>query len=166
MEENAVWNYAAPLEGAVDVRDYVAFYWNKMDAWYEEDEEVFVHAKDPYKRVECIRSSRHVAVVVNGEAVAETDRPVLVLETGSPERYYIPKNDVRQDLLTPSEKVTRTPYKGVAHYHSVTAGEGTLADLAWYYRYPTPEAAKIAGHLCFPQELVEVLVDGELLGGA
>ncbi len=160
--ENAVWNYGDPFESCVDVSDYVAFYWDRMDAWFEEDEEVFVHAKDPYKRIDCLASSRRVSVVVNGETVAETNRPVMMIETGLPHRYYIPKSDVRQELLRPSERIVRSAYKGEARYYSVEVGGQTVADLAWCYRYPGPEAAKVAGLVCFPQGKVDMYVDGEL----
>ena len=146
----------------MDTRDYVSFYWQKMDAWFEEGEEVFGHAKDPYKRVDCFRSSRHVRVVLNGETIAETERPVMLLETGLPHRFYIPETDVRREALRPSELVTRCPYKGEARYYTVSVGGELFDDLAWYYRYPTPEAAKVANHVCFPQGKVEVYVDGEL----
>lgn len=146
----------------VDVRDYVAFYWDRVDAWFEEDEEVFVHAKDPYTRVDCLPSSRTVKVVVNGETVAETDDSVMLFETGLPVRYYVPKHDVRQELLRASEKTTRCPYKGEAHYYSLEVGDEVFEDLAWYYRYPTAESAGIANHVCFPQGKVDIYVDGEL----
>ncbi len=146
----------------MDVRDYVAFYWDRVDGWFEEDEQVFGHAKDPYKRVDCLQSSRHVRVVVNGETIAETNNPVLLLETGLPHRFYIPEQDVRQDALRPSGKVVVSPYKGEAHYYSVVAGGEVFEDLAWYYRYPTAEASKIAGRLCFPQGKGDLYVDGEL----
>ena len=162
MVENVLWNYPEPLEGCVDVRDYVAFYWNKVDAWFEEDEEVLTHAKDPYTRVDCIESSRHVSVVVNGETIAETDRPVLLLETGLPHRYYIPKNDIRMDLLQASEKRAASPYKGEAHYYGVEAGDELVEDLGWSYKYPTAEASKIANYVCFPQGKVDMYVDGQL----
>jgi len=157
-----VWSYPEPLEGAIDIRGYVAFYWNRVDGWFEEDEEVFGHAKDPYKRIDCIQSSRRVEVIVNGETVATTDNPVLLLETGLPHRYYIPKRDVHAAVLRPSDTITRCPYKGEAHYYSVGVGEEVIEDLAWYYRYPTPETAKIANHVCFPQGKVDLYVDGKL----
>ena len=162
MAEDAVWNYPVPLEDCVDLGDYVAFYWDKMDAWFEEDEEVFVHAKDPYKRMDSMHSSRHVRVEVNGETVAETDSPVLMIETGLPHRYYIPKRDVRLELLRASEKVAKSPYKGEAAYFSVEVGGETVEDLAWYYKYPLAEAAKVANYVCFPQGKVDMYVDGEL----
>jgi uncharacterized protein (DUF427 family) len=162
VAEDAVWNYPVPLEDCVDLGDYVAFSWDKMDAWFEEDEEVFVHAKDPYKRMDSMHSSRHVRVEVNGETVAETDSPVLMIETGLPHRYYIPKRDVRLELLRASDKVAKSPYKGEAAYFSVEVGGETVEDLAWYYKYPLAEAAKVANYVCFPQGKVDMYVDGEL----
>ncbi len=121
--ENAAWTYPEPIEGAPPgLPDRVAFYWNRMDAWFEEDEEVFVHPRDPYKRIDVLQSSRHVAVRIAGETVAETRRPVLLFETHLPTRYYIPKLDVRLEALRPSEMTTECPYKGVASYYSVEVG--------------------------------------------
>jgi uncharacterized protein (DUF427 family) len=160
--ENAVWGYQEPLPERVDVKGHVAFYWDKVDEWFEEDEEVFVHPRDPHHRVDACRSSRHVRVVIGGETVAESSRPVLVFETGLPVRYYIPKHHVRLDLLTPTDTVTRCPYKGQARYWSVTAGGTTVEDAAWSYTYPLPAVSSIAAHVCFFQERVdEVWVDRE-----
>lgn len=146
----------------MDARDYVGFYWGKMDAWFEEEEEVFHGPKDPYARVDCLRSSRHVRVEVNGSTIAETTRPTLPLETGLPHRYYIPSADVRMEALRPSDRVVGSPYKGEARYFHVDAGGETLENIAWTYRYPTAEAAKIAGCVCFPQGKADVYVDGAL----
>jgi uncharacterized protein (DUF427 family) len=157
-----MWNYPDPFEGCVDARDYVAFYWDKVDAWLEEEEEVLVGPKDPYHRVDSFRSSRHVSVVVNGETIATTDNAILHVETGLPHRYYIPKQDVRADVLRPSDRVIRSPYKGAANYYSVEVGGELIENLGWYYRYPTPEASKIANYVCFPQGKVDLFVDGEL----
>ncbi len=97
------------------LRDHVTFEWAKMDAWFEEDDEVYVHARDPYKRVDVLHSSRHVKVVVAGEVVADTRAARQILfETGLPTRYYLPKADVRMDLLVPTDTETRCPYKGDA----------------------------------------------------
>lgn len=160
--ENAGWSYPEPLDGAPDLRGHIALYWHLMDAWFEEDDEVFVHPRDPFTRVDALPSSRHVQVVVGGETVADSRRPVLLFETGLPTRYYLPRLDVRTALLTPSDTVTRCPYKGEAGYYSLTVGSHTEADLVWYYRYPTPEVARIAGHLCFFDERVDaVYVDGK-----
>ncbi len=141
----------------------MAFYWNKVDAWYEEDEEVFVHARDPFTRIDCLKSSRNIKVWVSNTLVAETDRPVILFETGLPPRYYIPKQDVLQSFLLTSEKVTRCPYKGEANYYSIKIDDVVIDDLAWFYRYPVKEALDVANHICFPQGKVDLFVDGVLL---
>ena len=161
VAENAVWGYPQPIESCPPIAGYLAFYWRKMDHWYEEDEEVFVHPRDPYHRVDVLESSRHVKVTVNGEVVAETDRPKILFETGLPPRYYIPSEDVREDVLAASEKTTQCPYKGIASYYSVEAGGKRVEDLVWYYPEPIPEAPKIKGLLCFFNEKVDLEVDGE-----
>ncbi|HEV8045282.1 MAG TPA: DUF427 domain-containing protein, partial [Rubrobacter sp.] len=123
-------------------------------------EEVFGHPHDPYHQVDVLESSRHVKVTVDGEVVAETERPKLLFKTGLPVRYYIPPEDVRTDLLVPSETHTVCPYKGVASYRSVSTGDELLEDLAWYYPEPLPKAAKVRDHLCFHGEKVETEVGG------
>ena len=101
-------------------------------------------------------------MIVGGETVAESSRPVLVFETGLPVRYYLPKLDVRLDLLTPTGTVTRCPYKGQARYWTVPAGGKAVEDAAWSYTYPLPAMSSVAAHVCFFQERVdEVWVDGE-----
>jgi uncharacterized protein (DUF427 family) len=161
VAENAVWGYPEPIDSCPPIASHLAFYWHKMDHWYEEDEEVFVHPRDPYHRVDILESSRHVRVSVNGEVVAETDRPRILFETGLPPRYYITPEDVREDVLIKSEKNTQCPYKGVASYYSVEAGGRHVEDLVWYYPEPISEAAKIKGHLSFFNEKVDLEVDGE-----
>jgi uncharacterized protein (DUF427 family) len=167
--EEAAWSIERPFasaEGidhgdAPDLRGYVAFVWEKIDAWFEEDEEVYKHARDPYKRIDCLPSSRHIRVILGGEVVADTHRPILLYETGYLARYYIPRLDVRMDLLRESATVTRCPYKGLAHYHSVEVGGQLYDDVAWYYPHTTNESAAIAGYICFYDERVDrVEVDG------
>ena len=161
VAENAVWSYPDPIESAPPIAGYLAFYWRKMDHWYEEDEEVFVHPRDPYHRVDMLESSRHVKVSVNGEVVAETNRPIVLFETGLPPRYYIPPEDVREDVLLPSDRNTQCPYKGIASYHSVEAGGETVENLVWHYPEPIAAAEKIRGNLSFFNEKVDLEVDGE-----
>ena len=144
------------------IADHFAFEWPKMDKWMEEDEELFKHARDPYKRVDALPSTRHVRVVIDGQTVAETRRPHLVFETNHPVRYYIPQQDVRMDLLVPSSTQSRCPYKGPASYWSVKLGNETFADLVWGYMETIPECPKIKGLLCFFHERgCEIYVDGE-----
>ena len=161
VSENAVWSYPEPIDSAPPLAGYLAFYWHMMDHWYEEDEEVFVHPRDPYHRIDILDSSRHVRVRVDDELVAETERPKILFETGLPPRYYIPSEDVREEVLVSSEKTTHCPYKGIASYWSVEAGGERVEDLVWSYKDPIPEAAKIKGLLCFFNEKVDLEVDGE-----
>lgn len=162
VAENAVWRYPEPLDDAPPLSDYLAFYWNKMDEWYEENELAIVHARDPYHRVDVLESSRHVRVSVNGELVAETRRPFALFETGLPTRWYIPPEDVRSEVLVPSDKQSGCAYKGFASYYSVRAGDGEEEDLVWYYSEPQPGVERIAGYLAFFNERVDIEVDGEL----
>jgi uncharacterized protein (DUF427 family) len=158
--ENAVWAYPDPIDSVPELQDYVAFYWDRADAWYEEDDEVFKHPRDPYHRVDVLNSSRHVQVLVAGVLIAESRRPRLLFETGLPVRYYLPKLDVRLDLLEPSAKRSRCPYKGEAVYWSVRAGGELHEDIVWSYPAPIPETPKIENLLAFYNEKVEIVVDG------
>ncbi|MET0459699.1 MAG: DUF427 domain-containing protein [Ilumatobacteraceae bacterium] len=121
---------------------------------------MFVHARDPYKRIDTVRSSRHVQVLVDGTVVADSHRPVLLYETGLPTRYYLPRLDVREDLLEPSATTTACPYKGVAEYRSVRVGDQVHTDVVWTYPAPIPEIPKIEHHLCFFNERVDIVLDG------
>ncbi|KRV50310.1 hypothetical protein AQ490_14480 [Wenjunlia vitaminophila] len=147
-----------------ELRDLVRLDWNAMDQWFEEDEEVFVHPRDPYTRVDVLASSRHVRVEVDGVLVAESRAPRIVFETGLPPRYYLPQTDVSLHLLEPSDTVTHCPYKGTARYVSARLDGRTVEDIAWSYPTPLPESQKIAGLLSFYDSKAEVFVDGELQG--
>jgi uncharacterized protein (DUF427 family) len=164
VAESAVWTYMWPLAGSPDLNGYFAFDFHSMDAWYEEEERIFVHARDPYLRADARRSSRHVVVEVGGAVVAETRRPVRLDETGLITRWYVPLADVRRELLEPSPTFTECPYKGRAGYWSVRgAGGETCADAAWSYAQPLPDVGAVAGHLCFWQERDDTVIriDGE-----
>jgi uncharacterized protein (DUF427 family) len=145
-----------------ELRDLVKLEWSAMDAWFEEDEEVFTHPRDPYTRVDILPSSRHVRVEVDGVTVAESSNARLLFETGLPVRYYLPKTHVRLDLLAHTDTVTHCPYKGAAEYWSIRAGDNVHADLAWSYRTPLPESQQLAGMIAFYNEKVDILVDGVL----
>lgn len=162
--KNGAWYYPSPIEGAEPIADMIAFYWDRVDRWLEEDEEIFVHPRDPYDRVDAVRSSRHVQVAISGLVVAETRSPVLVFETGLPVRFYLPKGDVDLALFEPTSHHTRCPYKGIADYWSFTGGSGPkLVNVAWSYPEPLPGVAAIAGHIAFYHERVDLTVDGTKL---
>jgi uncharacterized protein (DUF427 family) len=143
------------------VPDHIRFEWRAMDGWFEEDDEVFVHPRDPHTRVDALRSSRRVRVEIDGVVLAETDHPTVLFETGLPPRYYLPKVDVRMDLLEPTETETSCPYKGTARYWSARVGDRLERDIAWSYPTPLPESAPVAGLVSFYNERVDLVVDGE-----
>jgi uncharacterized protein (DUF427 family) len=149
-----------------ELRDTIRLDWHALDAWFEEDEQVFTHPRDPYTRVDIIPSSRHVRIEVDGVTVAESSKPTLLFETNLPTRYYLPKTHVRMDLLTPAHGATHCPYKGDAEYWSLRIGEAVYPDVAWSYRTPLPESQKIAGLVSFYTEKVDLYVDGVLEGRA
>ncbi|KAF5337938.1 hypothetical protein D9758_013084 [Tetrapyrgos nigripes] len=150
-----------------------------MHAWFEEDEQVYVHPKDPYKCADVLQSSRHVRIEVNGVEVANTHKPRFLYETTLPVRTYIPKTDCRLDLLVPTSFTTAYPYKvgtasyklvgivglmfyqGVANYYSVKLDKDQIVENVWWHRNPTVETAAIGGYIAFEDEKVDVWIDGE-----
>jgi uncharacterized protein (DUF427 family) len=149
----------SPIE---ELRDAVRLDWKAMTEWFEEDEPVYTHPRDPYTRVDILASSRVVRIEMDGVVLAESHSPRILFETGLPARYYLPKTHVRLDLLIPTDTVSHCPYKGQAEYWSVRAGDTVHDDLAWSYRTPLPESQKIAGLIAFYNEKVNIYVDGEL----
>jgi len=161
LAESAAWSYPDPIEGARFLVGYLAFYWDALDEWLEEDEPAIVHPRDPYHRIDILETSRHVKVSVEGEVIAETRRSKVLFETGLPPRWYIPHDDVDSDLLVESEHRTGCAYKGFASYKSVRAGDEVEEDLAWFYPEPRREVEPIRDHLAFFNERVDVELDGE-----
>ncbi len=146
-----------PLAGTV------RFDWAALDAWFEEDEQVFVHPRSPYTRVDALRSGRRIRIEVDGLVLAESASPVLVFETGLPTRHYLPRTDVRFEHLRPSDTVTECPYKGrTGAYWSVRTDRGEHRDLGWCYDFPTRQLLPIAGLVAFYDERVDTYVDGQL----
>ena len=127
-------------------------------AWLEEDEPMVGHPHDPFKRIDVLASSRHVRVEVGGVTVAESSRPTMLVETSLPVRWYLPQDDVRMDLLTPSTTHTVCAYKGVASYLSADGAP----DVAWYYPDPLDDALRVKDLVCF-WRAAKVYVDGELV---
>jgi len=161
LAANAAWGHPEPIEAGPDLSGYLAFYWDKLDAWLEEDEPAIVHARDPYHRVDILDSSRHVRVILGGEVIADTRRARALFETGLPPRWYIPPEDVRTETLIASEKQTGCAYKGFASYRSVRVGGTVEEDIVWSYPEPRREAERIAGYLAFFNERVDIELDGD-----
>jgi uncharacterized protein (DUF427 family) len=142
------------------LRDTIRFTWESLESWFEEDEEVFVHPRNPYTRVDALRSTRRVRVELGGAVLADSPAPVLVFETGLPTRYYVDPLAVRFDLLTPSKTRTECPYKGRTNgYWSVARDGAVHADLAWMYSFPTRQLLPIAGLVAFLNEKVDIFID-------
>jgi uncharacterized protein (DUF427 family) len=137
--------------------------WGAVDRWFEEDEEVFVHPRSPYHRVDALRSNRAVRIELHGIVLAEARSCVTVFETGLPTRYYIDPTNVRLVSLTPSSTRTQCPYKGeTGGYWSAQANGATTSDVAWTYSFTTPAMTPIAGLIAFLNEKVDIFIDGDL----
>ena len=144
-----------PSDPALD--GYVLLEFEAFDAWYEEDEPNVAHPRDPFHRIDIVHSSRHVLVELDGATLAESTRPCLLFEPPLPVRCYLPREDVRTDLLAPSETRTACAYKGQAWYLSTATDD----DVAWYYPEPLREAAEVTGRIAFFNERADVVIDGE-----
>ena len=145
----------------------VRFEWDALDAWFEEDEQVFVHPRSHYVRVDALRSTRHVRIELDGTVLAESASPVMVFETGLPNRYYLNRMEVNFDNLRLSDTVTSCPYKGqTSGYWNVSIGDTTHPDLAWAYDFPARQLLPIAGLVAFYNEKTDIDVDGLRLSRA
>jgi uncharacterized protein (DUF427 family) len=153
-EDGAIvaWRYEDP-----DLRDVITFAWGAADRWLEEEEQIFGHARDPYHRVDARESTRHVVVQANGTVLADSHRPHIVFETTLPVRFYLPREDVRMDLLEPTDKRTWCAYKGQASYFSAP----DAPNIAWTYPEPLVDAPPIRDLVCFFNEFVELTIDDE-----
>ncbi len=144
-----------------DLPGYVVLDFAAFDEWFEEVEPVIGHPHDPLARIDVRRSDRTVRVEVGGTLLAESARPSLLFETGLPVRFYLPAEDVRVDLLRPSDTRTTCAYKGVASYFALPGPNGSAVDVAWSYPDPLIDAVPVTGMLCFFDERVDVVLDGE-----
>ena len=144
---------AAALGAAVsphpDADDHLAVDWGAPDHWYEEDDEVFLHPRNPYHRIECLRTTRHLHVEVAGTVLVDGPATIAMYETALEPKLYVDRALVRTDLLVPSATTTLCPSKGTATWWSAMVDGTTHADVAWSYEDPLPESLLVAGLLCF-----------------
>jgi uncharacterized protein (DUF427 family) len=143
------------LDGHVLV-DFAAF-----EEWREEDEVLVGHARDPFKTVDTRRSSRRVEIRIAGTVCAQSTRSVMLFETYLPTRYYLSREDVRMDLLVPTDTVSVCAYKGRARYWSAHVDDIVMRDVAWSYEAPHNYATAVTGMVSFFNERVDISVDGE-----
>ena len=158
IAENAVWAYPEPVSEAPWLAGLMAFYFDRLDRWFDEDEEVFSHLRDPFHRVDVRPSTRRVVARVGDEVVADSTAAFVLSENGLPNRWYVPPADVRTDRLVRSTTTTWCAYKGQATYWSLVAGDGgvAFADVGWSYEEPLDDARRVAGHVCFTGDDVTV----------
>ncbi len=154
--EHAAWRHTALPAYAEMLQGRVAFAWRAMDAFYEEDERIVGHAADPYHRVDIRQTSRHLVVKLGERVIADTKRPLVLFESGFAPRWYVPREDVDQSLLTPVEGETFCPYKGLASYYDI----GERRKAAWFYPQAWPEVARISNLVSFEADKLDVFLDG------
>lgn len=156
--------HAAWIRDEPELRNLLVFSWQPglVDRWLEEEEEVGGHPRDPHKRVEALASARHVTVALDGVVLADSSTPVLLFETDLPTRYYLPREDVHLDLLSPSSNRSQCPYKGEADHYWNVEGPREAKNVAWSYTAPFPAVEKVAGRVAFYNELVDITIDGIL----
>jgi uncharacterized protein (DUF427 family) len=148
-----------PSEADPDAPGYVDVPWDAAEAWFEEDEEVFGHPRNPYHRVDCLRSRRRLRVEAAGATLVDTDETVAVYETALEPRLYVDRRFVRGGVLEASTTRSYCPYKGTATYWSARIGDVVLADIAWSYEDPLPESVALGQLLSFDEKRVEVVDD-------
>ncbi len=159
------WSVEDPADAVGALQDHFAFDWDAVDGWYEEDEALFGHPRDPFHRIDLRQSHRVVEIDAGGERLARSTRALFAFETGLPTRYYLPREDVRMDLLQPSPKTTLCAYKGKAFYWSAWIGGRLYPDLAWSYPEPLPEKTRLTDLIAFDESVVDgVLIDGRRIG--
>jgi uncharacterized protein (DUF427 family) len=153
------WQHVALPEHAAILRGKVALAWRAMDAFYEEDDRILGHAADPYHRIDIRRTSRHLVVRSGDRVVADTTGPLVLYESGFAPRWYVPREDVVGEALSPDDLQTFCPYKGIASYYDIDGVE----QAAWSYRAPLEAMAAIGDQVSFEPDRVEVTLDGEPL---
>jgi uncharacterized protein (DUF427 family) len=151
------WEHTALPPHCRILEDHVAFAWRAMDSFYEEAERIVGHASDPYHRIDIRQSNRHVAVSSHGTQLVETDRAIVLYESGFAPRWYAPRGDIANGLLTPVERETFCPFKGICSYYDV----GDARQAARAYLQPYREVNRIDGYVSFEPDKLEVTIDGQ-----
>jgi uncharacterized protein (DUF427 family) len=150
--------FSESLDGPAEVlRGYIKVAFAAADQWFEEDTPIFVHPKDPFKRIDTLQSNSPIRISLDGTVLAETTTSVHLLETSLPTRYYIPLSSINAAFLRPSDTRSLCPYKGEAQYHDVVLPGGKVSkDLVWYYTRPTSESVGVVNLRCFYNEKVDI----------
>jgi len=150
------WQHVELPAYARGLQARVAFAWRAMDAFYEEDERVLGHASDSYHRIDIRQTSRHIVVRHGDRIVAQTNRALVLYESGFAPRWYVPRTDVDESALTPADQQTFCPYKGLCSYYNI----GDARHAAWSYRHAYTEVCRISDFISFEPDIVSVQIDG------
>lgn len=149
--------------GAIEAEDvadgYVRVAWDAVATWFEEDEPVVGHPRNPYHRVDCVATRRRLRVEIDGVVLVDTTDVIGLFETSLAPKLYVAKDLVRTDLLVKSPTRTFCPYKGEATHWSAVVGDTRVDDVGWSYEDPRPESEPIRGRLAFYPERATVLED-------
>jgi uncharacterized protein (DUF427 family) len=159
IASRGAWQHTALPAHASELEGRVAFAWQAMDAFYEEDERILGHAADSYHRIDIRQSSRNLMVRHRDRVVADTKRPLVLYESGFAPRWYVPRADVDESSLTPVDHQTFCPYKGLCSYYDIS--DAHLA--AWSYPEAYPEVGRVSGFVSFEPDIVSVQIDGARL---
>src|SRR5499433_4474719 len=161
-EQNAArgaWQHIDLPDYASELQARVAFAWTAKDAFYEEDERILGHAADSYHRIDIRQTSRSLVIRHSDRIIANTKQPLVLYESGFAPRWYVPRADVDESALTPVEKQTFCPYKGLCSYYDI--GDAHLA--VWSYRDAYREVRRISDLVSFEPDIISMQLDGEQL---
>jgi uncharacterized protein (DUF427 family) len=145
-------------QDSADIPGFVTVAWEGVDAWFEEDEQMFGHPRNPYHRVDCVRSHRVLRVEAGGTVLVDTAETMVVYETALEPRLYVDRGHVRTELAR-SQTQTYCPYKGTATYWNAVVGGVVLPDVAWSYEDALPESAPLRHLVSFDDQRVAVVHD-------
>ena len=153
------WSYEEPIDGQKDISGLLAFYWNKLDNWYEEAEEIFSHPRDPYVRLDVIKSSRNIKILLDDKVILSTNRSFILFETNKNPKYFFSINEIEAELVF-SETIFRCPYKGISNYLSIKKNNKTFKDVIMQYTEPRPEVSALKNLACFEENnSLSIIID-------
>jgi uncharacterized protein (DUF427 family) len=150
---------AGKAEPAPHVDGHLTIPWGALDEWYQEEQRIVGYPANPYHRVDCIPTRRHLRVEVAGTVLVDTTETLGVYETALVTRLYVPRSAVRTDLLRPSATTSYCPYKGHATWWSAVVDGTVVEDVAWSYEDTHPESSPLRGLLSFDEQRADVVTD-------
>jgi uncharacterized protein (DUF427 family) len=148
-----------PTEPEPEAPGFVRVPWDAVDTWLEEGRELVHYPPNPYHRVDCRPTRRHLSVSVAGATLVDTHDTVILFETALEPRLYVDPSHVRTDLLRRSETSSYCNYKGFATYWTAAVEGHVIDDVAWSYEDPPPESLPIKGFLSFDASRVDVVAE-------